>query len=99
MSRAGVTPETYRAAVKRALWKCEKCGDWHWLELHHILGRIPAVMVNEPDNLVLLCKGCHEWMHQSKTRALSWVEATFGSERLDRLQELRRGAKRVLRLP
>ena len=45
------------AALERAKFKCEECGDTRWLQVHHLtyerLGR------EHPKDLQVLCQGCH----------------------------------------
>ena len=90
-------PEVREAAFERAGHRCERCYSTSWLELHHVLGRVPDIMVNEPANLTVLCRDCHAWWHGHKPAGLDWFVEKFGNDRLERLLELRRGVKRVVR--
>lgn len=51
---------------------CENCGrNDNWLELHHICYRSEKPKhknLNHEDNLILLCKKCHDWLHDKKDR-------------------------------
>ena len=96
--RASVAAVTFEQAVTKAGWRCQRCGahaSSTVLELHHVLGRQPCVLVNEPDNLLILCRGCHGWMHAHKGLALDWFAQQFGDERLLKLHLIRRGTKHV----
>ena len=100
MTRVNVRPEIARAALELAGYRCEKCGcdvsqtNGGCLEVHHVLGRVPTELVNEPENLLVLCKrwgsvpGCHEVWHKHKKQALRWFEEKFGPERLARLRAI-----------
>ena len=91
--KARVEPEAYANALARAHYRCERCGAQHGLELHHVLGRQPPVLVNDGENLMMLCKTCHGWWHANKRTALRWCAETFGADRLARLTAMRRGSK------
>lgn len=43
------------AVLKRADWRCEECGDFKELEVHHLNG----VTDNRMENLRALCRPCH----------------------------------------
>lgn len=70
------TPE-WADAVK-AVWKrdnatCQKCGKHHneaknrgTFHIHHIVSFMVKELRSEPNNLVLLCKECHRWVHSKK---------------------------------
>lgn len=58
------------AAAKRANHQCESCYDRHFLEVHHIIPLAPGERrhnspKNRQDNLIVLCRGCHELAHHS----------------------------------
>ena len=105
MARDSVRPEVAQDALARAHWRCERCATTAHpyagvrLEVHHVLGRQPVELVNEPENLLVLCKrfgrepGCHDWWHAHKRRALAWFVEQFGEERLERLRAIQRGTK------
>lgn len=103
MTRVNVDPAVAADAFARAGYRCERCHataaetNGGCLELHHFLGRRPTALVNDPDNLVVLCKrwapeeGCHDILHRSKTRAIAWFIETFGEERFDRIRAIQNG--------
>ena len=49
---------------------CQHCGiPTYSLDLHHIFYRSEVPhhkMLNDPINLIWVCRGCHEWFHASK---------------------------------
>ena len=96
--RERVRQDTFERVVTRAGWKCQRCGvhasSVH-IELHHVLGRQPCVLVNEDDNCLMLCRVCHNWWHEHKKTALDWFGQTFGWDRLAKLHLIRRGTKYV----
>lgn len=52
---------------------CELCGrsDQYRYEVHHIVYRSESPKhknINHEDNLVLLCKKCHDYLHEQKNR-------------------------------
>jgi len=69
--------EAWREAVKivwaRARAKCERCGVHHstmarrgTFHVHHIVGFACAALRAQPENLALLCKPCHLFVHSKK---------------------------------
>lgn len=57
--------------LKRAGWECEECGEREdELDVHH---KIPIVQggLHSPDNLICLCRDCHEKAHGRTLRAPS----------------------------
>lgn len=71
-------------AVK-AVWArdnaiCQECGKHHNTEknrgnfhIHHIVSfKVPELRANV-DNLVLLCKSCHRWVHSKKNTKNKWI--------------------------
>lgn len=67
--------DEWKAAVK-AVWKradarCERCGldrrttdrKAEWFHVHHIVSFAVGELRCEVDNLVLLCRPCHRWVH------------------------------------
>jgi hypothetical protein len=54
---------TRELAMRRADWRCEKCGTDDGLTLHHLdPGR------NDLTNAVVLCTSCHWWQHHTRYR-------------------------------
>ena len=45
-------------ALRRAGWKCEKCGIPGLLEVHHVLP-VARGGADSLDNLEVLCRNCH----------------------------------------
>ena len=59
------------AAVKIDLFnkrgrECEKCGRKNWLQVHHL--HYKNVFKEEPSDLQILCKPCHDKEHRDKKR-------------------------------
>jgi len=48
--------------MKRIKGRCENCGRIRGLDLHHKQHR-SAGRDDRPDNLILLCRGCHSLQH------------------------------------
>ena len=59
--------------------QCEHCGiPSQSLDLHHIFYRseVPNHQhLNNPLNLIWLCRGCHEWFHMSKDNRSKVVDS------------------------
>ncbi len=47
---------------------CVRCGDTRHLHYHHVASFAEEHLRADPENLVLLCKPCHDWTH-SKANA------------------------------
>jgi len=72
-------------AVK-AVWArdnatCQRCGKHHNTELmrgkfhiHHIVSFMVSELRSDPDNLVLLCKPCHLWVHSKKNTNKEFIK-------------------------
>lgn len=49
-----------KAALKRADYRCQICGESAWLQMHH---RFYGNLGHEKDaDLTVLCKYCHKWV-------------------------------------
>lgn len=51
-----------RAIYERDWYRCRACGSGQNLQIHHILYRSHGG-TDDPDNLVLLCRECHQAAH------------------------------------
>ena len=76
-------------AMHRADGRCEKCGTNERLQCHHIITRRILSLRWEPDNLLILCAGCHLWWHHEPLSAVEWLQSVAPEERLDRLRQMR----------
>ncbi len=48
-----------RVVFRRARWRCQACGRWGALEVHHVLKRAQGGSDFDLDRLVALCPPCH----------------------------------------
>jgi len=55
---ARVSASTRRQVLERVQHRCSRCGSSECLQLHHKRPRMIGGM-NDPDNLVVLCRHCH----------------------------------------
>ena len=55
--------ELQRQVLERDGWRCQNCGTMHNLQVHHLKFRSHSGG-DEEQNLITLCAGCHEQMHQ-----------------------------------
>ena len=70
--------------------RCLKCGKRSQLHMSHIYpkGRYRCMEFN-PDNLKLLCVGCHLfWWHKNPIEASEWIKTALTPQRLKRLRRL-----------
>ena len=61
-------PERRRQVFDRGDGMCERCGVTPMTDVHHLAGRggdDPHAL----DNLVGLCRDCHEWTHANPAAA------------------------------
>ena len=63
MKKSVILPEA--AVRRRASGKCELCGAEFNLGLHHIIARQDGGL-NHEDNLILLCRRCHDRIEDRK---------------------------------
>jgi HNH endonuclease len=49
----------HRVVFRRARWRCQACGRWGALEVHHVVKRAQGGSDFDLDRLVALCPRCH----------------------------------------
>ena len=47
-------------------YNCEKCYWNNWVDVHHIISR-RYDNTDRPDNLIMLCRSCHQYIHNHNT--------------------------------
>src|SRR6266852_1421294 len=61
--RPAATPEEWaairRVLFRRARWRCQACGRWGALEVHHVVKRAQGGSDFDLDRLVAFCPPCH----------------------------------------
>ena len=62
MPRREFSPAVRREALKRAQFRCERCGTKYPLELHHV----GHILDRSLFNCLVLCVECHTAMHQAE---------------------------------
>jgi 5-methylcytosine-specific restriction endonuclease McrA len=66
--RVRLDPETYDRLRKKMLerdgWRCQHCGSHFQLEVHHLVRRSQLGSDSE-ENLITLCRSCHQRIHKS----------------------------------
>ena len=55
----GKWAEIRRVVFRRARWRCQACGRWGALEVHHVVKRAQGGSDFDLDRLVALCPWCH----------------------------------------
>ena len=77
--------EEWANAVKQ-VWKrdnatCQRCGKYHnskeargTFHIHHIVSFIVKEHRANPDNLILLCKDCHRWVHSNRNKTKELIK-------------------------
>jgi 5-methylcytosine-specific restriction endonuclease McrA len=60
---------------------CQKCGkrqgdngERDEFHIHHIVTFVVRELRAEPSNLVLLCQGCHRWVHSKKNVSKKFIK-------------------------
>jgi 5-methylcytosine-specific restriction endonuclease McrA len=48
-----------RVVFRRARWRCQACGRWGVIEVHHVVKRAQGGSDFDLDRLVALCPPCH----------------------------------------
>lgn len=67
----GPLKKTVEVVLWRAEYRCERCGERPYEQIHH---RKPRGMggsrndpgINLPSNLICLCRVCHEWVERNR---------------------------------
>lgn len=54
---------TIRRGIRKSVGKCENCGNSELLEVHHVI-KLCDGGTDFGDNLVILCKDCHDLIHE-----------------------------------
>jgi 5-methylcytosine-specific restriction protein A len=66
--RLKLGPEDYSALRRRVLerdgWRCQLCGSFADLQVHHIRSR-SRLGDDQLDNLIVLCAHCHRQQHEA----------------------------------
>jgi cytochrome c553 len=70
--KGGLPPSLVLGVMRRDEYKCKKCGESKDLSVHHKAGTPNLVSramrrkghSNDPNNLVTVCAGCHDDVHQ-----------------------------------
>jgi 5-methylcytosine-specific restriction endonuclease McrA len=57
-----------RLVFRRARWRCQACGRWGALEVHHVVKRAQGGSDFDLDHLVALCPPCHAQTDASYAR-------------------------------
>ena len=78
-----------RLVFRRACWRCQACGRWGALEVHHVIKRAQGGSDFDLDRLVALCPPCHAQTDAPYTRG-RLVVVPLGDGRLT--VEVTRGA-------
>lgn len=78
-----VDPETRREVLAKYAHRCQSCGrrgpetgGLATLHVHHIERDPDGMSEHDLENLTLLCRSCHSWLHQQSTPDDSPVEIT-----------------------
>ena len=72
--------EAVKAVWKRDNGYCQRCGKRHnepgvrgTFHIHHIMSFAARELRANPDNLILLCKSCHRFVHSKKNVNKEWL--------------------------
>ncbi len=68
--RTYLSSQIRKSIFERDNYKCQKCGRFDGLCIHHIIPRFDGGM-DDIENLILLCQGCHEEWHSLEIREYS----------------------------
>src|SRR5206468_13103673 len=81
--RLRLPPECYeqlcRAVLLRDGWRCQSCGSFTNLQIHHKEFRSRSGDDSE-DNLITLCSVCHECLHAADELTAPSAEYTVGRD-------------------
>src|SRR5207245_10508811 len=63
----------------RAGWRCQACGLRTRLDVHHVVKRAQGGSDLDPDNLVALCRACHDQTQAAFSKGRLVVRARGGA--------------------
>ena len=63
----GIVYTRLMRGLKEAIGRCENCGSMEDLTIHHVT-KISQNGVDHWDNLVVLCRDCHDVLHMLEER-------------------------------
>jgi hypothetical protein len=75
--------EEWKKAVKETFIRdnfiCVKCGQthkdkYHPLHIHHVVSFKTSELRTDINNLVILCKDCHNWVHSKKNTNKQYIK-------------------------
>ena len=59
-----VSPDLRQMCFERDNWECQRCGAKESLHCHHVKPVSQfAILQNDVENCITLCKECHKWVH------------------------------------
>ncbi len=59
---------------------CQRCGGSGGLQTSHFFGRAMKAVRWDPENVCLLCFGCHQYFHAHPLEHVEWYKARLGDE-------------------
>ena len=65
---------------------CQRCGGSGGLQTSHFWGRKRQLVRYDPDNAVLLCFGCHQYLSANPAEHTAWFKKHLGEEAFELLE-------------
>jgi len=64
---------------KRTIGNCERCLTRRELDNQHIIGRVNKHLRYKEDNLIKLCRECHNWQRENPEAFLNWFKIVYAN--------------------
>lgn len=64
-----VRHESRKKDMNESYQNCERCWNNKWSDIHHIISR-RLKDTDTPENLIMLCRKCHDYAHSNNTQEM-----------------------------
>jgi 5-methylcytosine-specific restriction endonuclease McrA len=79
--------------LRKIIGKCENCGRKDNLQIHHLFSRKYLALRYDPDNILVLCPGCHFHFHNNPILCAENVKANLGVKYKELLEKAKKPKK------
>jgi 5-methylcytosine-specific restriction endonuclease McrA len=81
--------------LRKIIGKCENCGRKDNLQIHHLFSRRYMALRYDPDNILVLCSGCHFHFHNNPLLWAEKAKAKLGEKKYNELLEKAKKPRKI----